>query len=36
MSNPDIAAAGVDPYQHFLNAGWREGRDPNRLFDVDG
>ena len=34
--NPDVAAAGVDPYQHFQTFGWREGRDPNALFDTAG
>jgi len=34
--NPDVAAAGVDPYQHFQIFGWREGRDPNALFDTAG
>ena len=32
--NPDVAAAGVDPYQHFMTYGWREGRDPSLLFSV--
>ncbi len=32
--NPDVAAAGVDPYQHYLNHGWMEGRDPSALFDT--
>ncbi len=32
--NPDVAAAGVDPYQHFMFNGWREGRDPSLLFSV--
>ena len=32
--NADVAAAGVDPYQHYLEYGWREGRDPNSLFDA--
>ncbi len=31
--NPDVAAAEVDPLQHYLNFGWKEGRDPNPLFD---
>ncbi len=31
-SNPDIAAAGVDPFEHFMTWGWREGRDPNKRF----
>jgi hypothetical protein len=30
---PDVAAAGVDPVQHFLKAGFSEGRNPNRYFD---
>lgn len=32
--NPDVAASGVDPYQHYLQYGWHEGRNPNALFDV--
>ena len=32
--NPDVAAAGVDPYQHFMAFGWREGRDPSLLFSL--
>lgn len=30
---PDVAAAGIDPAQHFLNTGFSEGRNPNRYFD---
>ena len=26
---PDIAAAGVDPFEHYLLWGWREGRNPS-------
>jgi len=33
-SYPDVAKAGVDPVEHFLVAGWREGRDPSRAFSV--
>ncbi len=33
-NNPDVAAAGVDPYQHFMAHGWSEGRNPNAWFDV--
>ncbi len=29
---PDVAARKVDPLQHYLRYGAREGRDPNRLF----
>ncbi|HEV2530854.1 MAG TPA: hypothetical protein VGT80_03910 [Phenylobacterium sp.] len=33
-SHPDVARMGVDPIEHFLVNGWREGRDPNRDFSV--
>jgi Ca2+-binding RTX toxin-like protein len=33
--NSDVAAAGVDPYNHYLTWGWREGRNPNEFFDVN-
>jgi hypothetical protein len=33
-AHPDVARAGVDPIEHFLVSGWREGRDPNREFSV--
>ncbi len=32
--NPDIAAAGIDPYQHYVTLGWKEGRDPSALFST--
>lgn len=32
--NPDVADAGVDPLVHFMQNGWREGRDPNAYFSV--
>jgi N,N-dimethylformamidase beta subunit-like, C-terminal len=32
--NPDVAAVGADPWIHFLNLGWKEGRDPNAEFSV--
>jgi hypothetical protein len=32
---PDVAAAGVDPLQHWLTFGMLEGRDPNPEFDTD-
>ncbi len=32
--NPDVATAGIDPYQHFLAHGWKEGRDPSSLFST--
>ena len=34
--NPDVAASGVDPFQHFRTVGWKEGRNPNALFDTNG
>ncbi len=33
--NPDVAAAQVDPLQHYLIRGWREGRDPSAFFDTN-
>ncbi len=32
--NPDVAAAGVDPVEHYLGSGWGEGRNPNALFNA--
>lgn len=32
---PDVRAAGKDPLDHFLGAGWREGRNPNLWFSVN-
>ncbi len=32
MHNADVAAAGLDPLQHFEQSGWAEGRDPSALF----
>ena len=31
--NPDVAAAGVDPYQHYLLYGYKENRNPDAYFD---
>lgn len=33
---PDIAQAGVNPYNHFMNGGWSEGRNPNSFFNTAG
>ena len=33
--NPDVAAAGLDPYMHFITYGWKEGRAPDAFFDVN-
>jgi hypothetical protein len=34
QENPDVAQAGVDPKRHYLEFGWREGRNPHPLFDT--
>ena len=31
---PDVAGARIDPFEHFMATGWREGRDPSRRFDT--
>ncbi|WP_375458905.1 hypothetical protein [uncultured Enterovirga sp.] len=31
--NPDVAEAGMDPLQHYVVTGWREGRHPISGFD---
>lgn len=33
--NPDLAQTGLDPLDHFLRHGWREGRDPSFAFSID-
>jgi hypothetical protein len=33
-ANPDVAQADIDPLDHFLASGWREGRDPSRDFSL--
>lgn len=32
---PDVAEAGVDPATHYRTAGFREGRQPNALFNSE-
>ncbi|AVO39209.1 hypothetical protein [Pukyongiella litopenaei] len=32
-SYPDVAEAGMDPLDHYLRYGWRDGRRPNTWFD---
>ena len=32
--NPHVRAAGVDPFLHFLESGYREGRNPSSTFDM--
>lgn len=34
-NNPDIKAAKVNPYKHFMAFGWKEGRSPCDAFDVE-
>ena len=31
-SYPDVRAAGIDPLEHYVYTGWREGREPHRDF----
>jgi len=33
---PDIGLTGPDALQHFLDIGWKEGRNPNPFFDTAG
>lgn len=33
-SHPVMLNSGIDPLDHFLTQGWREGRDPSPLFNV--
>ena len=37
-TNPDVALAGVDAWEHYSLNGWKEGfgRNPNAYFDSDG
>lgn len=34
INNPDVRKADVDPLEHFILHGWKEGRNPNSWFDV--
>jgi len=34
MNNPDVRAADIDPLRHFMNFGWKEGRNPSDKFDT--
>jgi Rhamnan synthesis protein F len=34
-TNPDVAAAGIDPLRHYLLHGCAEGRKPNPFFDPE-
>ncbi|NCB47225.1 glycosyltransferase, partial [bacterium] len=32
-SNPDVRKAKLDPVEHYLSTGWKEGRNPSESFD---
>jgi hypothetical protein len=32
----DVAAAGANPLDHYMQFGWQEGRDPSAGFDTRG
>ncbi|GAB4170998.1 MAG: hypothetical protein Tsb006_8120 [Rickettsiaceae bacterium] len=32
---PDIKAANVDPFDHYVKYGWKEGRNPSESFDTN-
>lgn len=32
----DVRATGVDPLKHYLEHGWKEGRDPSAGFSTSG
>lgn len=32
---PDVATAGIDPAIHYLESGWKEGRDPSKSFSTN-
>ncbi|WP_162541312.1 glycosyltransferase [Aggregatibacter actinomycetemcomitans] len=34
-NNQDVREANVDPIQHFLDYGWKEGRNPSPKFDLN-
>lgn len=33
-SNQDVEQAGLDPFDHYMESGWREGRDPSTEFST--
>ena len=36
QNNPDVAIEGIDPYRHYFEHGWKEGRDPSSYFSSAG
>jgi hypothetical protein len=35
QQNGDVAEAGIDPLVHYMQYGWREGRDPSTTFSTN-
>ena len=35
LNNPDVAAANVNPLDHYLQIGWKEGRNSSAAFDTN-
>lgn len=35
QQNPDVAAEGIDPVEHYVRHGVKDGRDPNPHFDTE-
>ena len=33
--NPDVLASGIDPFEHYFECGWKEGRRPSQDFDTE-
>lgn len=31
---PEVASAGINPFSHYMQTGWREGKDPSPFFDT--
>ncbi|WGJ14340.1 glycosyltransferase [Methylocapsa sp. D3K7] len=34
LTYPDVAKSGINPFFHFKEYGWREGRNPSRIFNT--
>jgi len=34
-ANPDVLRLGLDPAEHYMHMGWKEGRSPNAWLDID-
>src|SRR4051812_3041686 len=35
-TNPDVRSSGCNPLRHYLEHGWKEGRDPSSGFSTTG